>query len=116
MVFSGAAGGPFGLFDVVLPLSYDILGSLGHTFIRMRSQLSNGETGLAFLWWDTTRSAGWDWNDGGGWLTLRTASFMFGCFFREFRTSTMACRRKYDGLVCNFERGRDYLTSATWAL
>ena len=50
VVFGGAAGGPFGLFDVVLPLSYDILRSLGHTFIRMRSQFSNSETGLAFLW------------------------------------------------------------------
>ena len=50
VVFSGAAGGPFGLLNVVLPLFYDILRCLGHTFIRMRSQFSNGETSLAFLW------------------------------------------------------------------
>jgi len=37
MVFSGTAGCPFGLFDVVLPLFYDILRCLGHTLIRMRS-------------------------------------------------------------------------------
>jgi hypothetical protein len=49
MVFSGAGGSPFGLFDVVLPLSYDILRCLGHTLVRMRSQFSYSETGLAFL-------------------------------------------------------------------
>ena len=43
VAFSGAAGGPFGLFDVVLPLFYDILRCLGHTLVRMRSQLSNDE-------------------------------------------------------------------------
>ena len=49
VVFSGAAGGPFGLFDVVLPLFYDILRCLGHTLVRMRPQFSDGETSLAFL-------------------------------------------------------------------
>jgi len=50
VVFRCAAGGPFGLFDVVLPLFYNLLRCLGHTLVRMRSQLSDGETSLTFLW------------------------------------------------------------------
>ena len=56
MVFGRTAGSPFGLFDVVLPLFDNILRCLRHTLIRVRSQLSDGETGLAFLWCDTTQS------------------------------------------------------------
>ena len=55
MVFSRTAAGPFGLFDVVLPLFDNFLRCLGHTLVRMRSQLSDGETSLAFL---SMRSAG----------------------------------------------------------
>ena len=58
VVFSRTAGGPFGLFDIVLPLSYNILRRLGHTLVRMRSQFSNGETGLTFLWSHIARLVG----------------------------------------------------------
>ena len=40
---------PFGLFDIVLPLFNDILRCLGDAFVRVGSQLSDGETSLAFL-------------------------------------------------------------------
>ena len=33
---------------------------------------------------------GWYRSDGDGWLTLRTASFMFGCFFKACKISTTA--------------------------
>ena len=56
VVLSRAAGGPFGLFDIVLPLFDNILRSLGHTLIRMRPQLSDGQTSFAFLWIDVVRS------------------------------------------------------------
>ena len=49
MVFSRAAGDPFGLFDVVLPFFHNILRCFGHTLVRMRSQFSDGETSLALL-------------------------------------------------------------------
>jgi len=58
VVFRCAAGSPFGLFDIVLPLFYNILRCLGHTLVRMRSQLSDGETSLTFLWSDITRLVG----------------------------------------------------------
>ena len=57
-MFSGTASGPFGLFDIVLPLFHDVLRCLGHTFVRMRSQFPDGETSLAFLRSNTTRLAG----------------------------------------------------------
>ena len=58
VVLSRAAGGPFRFFDVVLPLFYNILRCLGHTLVRMGSQLSDGEPSLTFLLSDITRLVG----------------------------------------------------------
>ena len=51
-------GCPLGLFDVVLPLFNNLLRCLGYTLVCMRSQLSDGETGLAFLWPDAMVKSG----------------------------------------------------------
>jgi len=99
-MLSRATSSPFGLFNVGLPLFYDIFRCLGHTLVSMRSQLSDGETSLAFLWSDTTWSAGVALGRR-RWMAHPKNGFIYVWLFlqrtQNFHDGLNSKKKKYDG-------------------